>query len=190
MENKIDKIRMLIAQGNTGEALKQALLDFPEMRNEISTLSGKYKWAKKKELVGTMDDSKLKVLIAEININLLELLDFDDNEFIDDSDSPIITFFNSQLDFFRETIKDFQKTKSVLFFILLFIVIIGIASIIFLNHIMPPGWGQIILLITIFSFMTLVISALGFIITHIKIFQNKKSNIRLHKSQQNHFNQK
>ena len=77
MITEIDKLRRLIAENKMDRALqsiKENIAAYPDLQNQLLTISAKFNDVRKKENMGMLDDSESMKLYSQVNYSVLELL--------------------------------------------------------------------------------------------------------------------
>ena len=77
MITEIDKLRRLIAENKMDRALqsiKENIAAYPDLQNQLLTISAKFNDIRKKENMGMLDDSESMKLYSQVNYSVLELL--------------------------------------------------------------------------------------------------------------------
>jgi hypothetical protein len=74
---ELDKLRRLIAENKTERALqmlKDEISAYPDLRNQILSLSAKFNDLRKKENIGLVDDGEALRFHSQLNFSILELI--------------------------------------------------------------------------------------------------------------------
>ena len=77
MIKEIDKLRKLIAENKMDRALqaiKENIAAYPDLQNQLLTLSAKFNDVRKKENMGMLDEGESSKLYSQVNYSVLELL--------------------------------------------------------------------------------------------------------------------
>jgi hypothetical protein len=165
-----------IAKGNTDEALRSALEYFPQYADQLAVIQGSYARIQKKNMAGAMASDAYNVEVAQVTFRLLELLNAQPtNPSAAPKKNRLSRIINFQLNFFKEVIYEFARSRYVLFGSLFFILVVGVTTAIFISQIMPTQWGRLVLVSTLVAFFTLVMLSIGFINAQIKQFNGTQS---------------
>jgi len=171
------EIAELIGDLKTNEAFDLAKTHFPEHLNQLAPLEGNFKRINKMQQVGAMDMNSYNTESAKVAYNLLNIISAKDGDYAGQNRMQKLIAFKK--DFLKRVIGEFARSKFVLFGSLAFVVVVGLICIFNIGFIMPTNWGRIVFSITLVSFFTLVISALGFMNLQIKQFENTKTFLKL-----------
>ena len=166
-----------IANADSEEAFELAIEHFPGLGKELSILKGNYVRLKKKHTAGALSFDQFNIGISEVSFNLIELMSQTDGDTSEEvkKTNPLKRLVTFQMDFLKGVISDFSRSKIILGATLIFIVIVGITSIIKIGDLMPSMLGKVMLSVILLAFFTLIISALGFLNVQIKQFKGSKS---------------
>ncbi len=83
MITDIDKLRRFVAENKTDRALQMlqdAITAYPDMQNQLLTLTAKFTDIRKKENIGLIDDEEAMKFKAQINYSLLEMINEVENQ--------------------------------------------------------------------------------------------------------------
>ena len=176
MEARKQEIANNISKGNTFEALELARNHFPKFASQVVVLQGKFSRLDSRFHAGALSIEKYNEGVSTISFDLIEMLAQTDGGTIANRLSlPIKRIINFQMDFLKDVISEFSRSKIILFASLAFVLIVGLTTVILMAQVMPTTWGKAILSATLFAFLSLVVSSLGFISVQIKQFKGTKS---------------
>ena len=177
MKDAIKEIMDNIKDDNTINALKIAQEKFPNKAKELQVLFGSYKRLKKQFEAGALSIEKYNEGIAGISLRLIDTLDELDTDPIGEvkKSNPIKRLISFQMEFLKDVISDFSRSKLILLATLAFVIIIGVTVFIQIQELMPTTLGKALLVITLIAFFTLIISSLGFLNVQIEQFKGTKS---------------
>ncbi len=77
MIKEVDKLRKFIAENKMDRALqvlKEGIASYPDLQNQLLTLSAKFTDVRKKENMGMLDEGESSKLYSQVNYSVLELL--------------------------------------------------------------------------------------------------------------------
>jgi hypothetical protein len=176
MEAHKKEIADSVSKGNTFEALELANQYFPAYASQLVVLQGKFARLQRRSDAGALSLEKYNEGVSEISFDLIEMLSQSDDQTIASRQkNPIRRIINFQMDFLKDVISEFSRSKMILFASLAFVLIVGITTIVLMSQVMPTTWGKTVLSATLFAFFSLVVSSLGFISVQIKQFKGSKS---------------
>jgi hypothetical protein len=78
MSTVFDKLRLMIAQNQVDRALpllSVELATYPELKNQLVTVSAKFNDIRKRQNIGVIDESESLKLFAQVNFSILDLID-------------------------------------------------------------------------------------------------------------------
>ena len=176
-------INNLITFGKIKEAIQVMSTHFPDFNNESILLLSSINDLEKKKMTNLITEEIFGVEKAKISMSIIQMINpedtFEELNSGQSNKSKIFKVISQQIDFYKNTIKGFTHSRKILWMILVFISVIGITSIIFLQDLFPERFGQILMTFTVISFLSLIIGSLGFIGSQIQLFNNQKSFIKV-----------
>ncbi|WP_020570812.1 hypothetical protein [Neolewinella persica] len=176
MEAQKKEIADSVSEGNTIQAFELAIKYFPMYASQLVVLRGKFVRLEGRFHAGALGIEKYNQGVADISLDLIEMLSQTDIQSVaNKSNHPIKRIINFQMDFLKDVISEFSRSKLILFASLAFVLIVGVTTIVLMSQVMPTPWGKTILSATLFAFLSLVVSSLGFINVQIKQFKGTKS---------------
>jgi hypothetical protein len=176
MEAKKQEIANNISKGKTFEALELARNHFPKFANQVVILQGKFSRLDSRFHAGALNLEKYNEGVAGISFDLINMMSGEDKQTKSGmSNLPVLRLITFQTDFLKGVISEFLRSKIILFTSLVFIVVVGCSTVYMIGDVMPTFWGKVFLSVTLFAFLSLVVSSLGFINVQIKQFNSSKS---------------